>query len=146
ILAEIARQGGAAIGRKLDAAVFFGDDKPVSWTSNDLLAAAVAAGQTITVSSAENDLAGAIFQAAGFVDEAGFEPTTVAAPRGLRYRLPNLRDNTAAPIFLPSLSTTPGAVDSIAGREAAWVAGRVWDRDEAEAIVVDRDRVVIGVR
>lgn len=146
LLAEIARQGGAAIGRKLDAAVFFGDDKPVSWTSDDLLAAAVAAGQTVTVSTGEDDLAGAIFQAAGFVDEAGFEPTTVAAPRGLRFRLANLRDQQDAPIFLPSLSTTPGAVDSIAGMEAAWVAGRVWDRDEAEALVVDADRVLIGIR
>jgi HK97 family phage major capsid protein len=146
ILAEIARQGGAAIGRKLDAAVFFGDDKPVSWTSSDMLAAAVAASQTVTIGSGDDDLAGAIFQAAGFVDEAGFEPTTVAAPRGLRFRLANLRDNENAPIFLPSLSSAPGAVDSIAGMEAAWVSGRVWNRDEAEAMVVDAERVIIGVR
>lgn len=146
ILADIATQGGAAIGRKLDAAVFFGDDKPVSWTSSDLLSAAAGAAQTVTAGTGINDLAGAIFQAAGFVDEAGFEPTTLAAPRGLRFRLANLRDNENAPIFLPSLSSTPGAVDSIAGMEAAWVSGRVWDRDDAEAIVVDADRVIIGVR
>lgn len=148
ILAEIARQGGAAIGRKLDAAVIFGDDKPVSWTSDDLLAAAVAASQTIAVSTGEDDLAGSIFQAAGFVDEAGYDPTTVLAARGMRYRLANIRAGAsdATPVFLPSLSSMPGSVDTIAGLDAAWVSGRVWDRNSAEAIVVDRDRVIIGVR
>src|SRR5690606_13494651 len=46
VLDELTKQGGAAIGRKLDLAVLFGTDKPVSWTSNDLMAAAVAASQT----------------------------------------------------------------------------------------------------
>ena len=148
VLDEITRQGGAAIGRKLDGAVLFGVDKPASWTSADLFAAAVAASQTATVSGSndEDDLAGAMFQAAGFVDEAGWEPDTVLAPRGLRYRLANLRSSDGTPIFLPSLSSTPGAVDSIAGLNAAWVSGLVWDRDEAEAIVVDSQRAIIGVR
>lgn len=148
VLDEITKQGGAAIGRKLDAAVLFGDDKPASWTSDDLLAAAVAAAQTVTVGDAEdgNDLGGSILQAAGMVDEAGWEPATVVAPRGLRYRLANLRANDGTPIFLPSLSATPGAVDMIAGLDAAWASGLVWDRDEAEAFVVDSQRVVIGVR
>ena len=32
------------------------------------------------------------------------------------------------------------------GLAAAWVTGRVWDRDEAEGFVVDSSRVKIGVR
>ncbi len=148
VLDELTMQGGAAIGRKLDAAVLFGVDKPASWTSADLLAAAVAASQTVTVGDVADgdDLAGAILQAAGDVDTAGWEPDTVIAPRGMRYRLANVRNVDGTPIFLPSLSNAPGAMDSIAGLDGAWASGLVWDRDEAEAMVVDSQRVVIGVR
>lgn len=148
VLDEITKQGGAAIGRKLDAAVLFGTDKPVSWTSLDLLAAATAAGQTVTVGDVAdgNDLGGAIFQAAEDVDTAGWEPSALLAPRGMRFRLANIRNSDGTPIFLPSLSSTIGAVDSVGGLDAAWVSGLVWDRDEAEAMVVDADRVIIGVR
>jgi HK97 family phage major capsid protein len=146
VLDELTRQGGAAIGRKLDGAVLFGTDKPTSWTSDDLLAAAVAASQTVTVGTLEDDLGGAILQAAGMVDEAGWEPGDIVAPRGLRFRLANLRNTDGTPIFLPSLSATPGAVDMIAGLDANWASGLVWDRDEAEAFVVDADRIIIGVR
>lgn len=148
VLDSITAEGGAAIGRKLDDAVMFGTDKPASWTSPDLLAAATAATQTVTVGAGndEDDLAGAIFQAAQMVDEAGWEPTAIAAPRGLRYRLANLRDAQGAPIFLPSLSNVPGSVDSIAGMTAAWASGLVWDRASAEAMVIDTSRVLIGVR
>lgn len=148
ILDELTREGGAAIGRKLDEAIMFGTDKPASWTSDDLLAAAVAASQTVTVSGTpgEDDLAGAILQAAEFVDEAGWEPDGFAAPRGLRYRLANLRAEDGQPIYRAPLSAGPDDGGQVVGLDAAWVSGRVWDRDEAEAFVVDTSRVIIGVR
>jgi hypothetical protein len=34
----------------------------------------------------------------------------------------------------------------IAGLNAAWASGLVWDRDECEALVVDSQRAIIGVR
>lgn len=151
VLDEIARQGGAAIGRKLDGAVLFGVDKPVSWTSSDLLTAATNASQTFEVndtSDPTDDLVGSIFQAAGAVEEAGWDASDVLAPRGLRWRLANLRasssDGTA--VFLPSLSGSPGSLDTVAGLNSRWVSGSVWDRGAAEALVVDADRVIIGVR
>lgn len=145
VISELSMQGGAAIGRALDLAVIFGTNAPVSWTSDSLLDAAAAASQTFTVGADDDDLAGSIFQAAGAVDEAGWDPNTLLIPRGLRYRLANMRDDQNAPIFLPSLSAA-GGQDSVAGLNAAYVSGRVWDRDEAEAIVVDSTRVIIGVR
>ncbi len=148
VIAELTRQGGAAIGRKLDGAVLFGTDKPASWTSDDLLAAAVAASQTFTVGAAEDgeDLSGCILLAAGAVDEAGWEPDTFVGPRGLRYRLANQRDNQGAPVYMGPLTNTPGSMGSVHGLDAAWASGRVWDRDEAEGFVVDSSRVKIGVR
>ncbi len=148
VLDELTKQGGAAIGRKLDGAVLFGTDKPVSWTSDDLLGSAGSADQWVAIGDVEDgdDLGGAILQAAELVDTAGWEPDTLVAPRGLRYRLANLRNVDGTPIFLPSLSSTPGSVDNAFGFDAAWVSGLVWDRDLAEAFVVDSQRVIIGVR
>jgi HK97 family phage major capsid protein len=145
VLDEITNQGGAAIGRKLDGAVMFGTDKPASWVSKYLLEAAVDSSQTVTVGSVEDgdDLGGAIYQAAGFVDEAGWDPSALAAPRGLRYRLPNIRDVNGAPIWTPGAD---GLLDNVAGLTTGYVPGLVWDRDEAEAFVVDASRVIIGVR
>ena len=145
ILSQIATQGGAAIGRKLDGAVFFGTDKPASWVSDDLLAAAVAASQTVTVGAVEDgeDLGGSIYMAAELVDEAGFDPSAFAAPRGLRFRLPNIRNADGTPIWAPGAD---GTLDNVAGLSAAYVPGRVWDRDEAEGFVFDREAVLIGVR
>lgn len=148
VLDELTRHGGAAIGRKLDGAVLFGADKPVSWSSNSLYDAAIAAGNEFVIGDTEDgeDLVGSIFLAAQAVDEAGWEPSTVLAARGMRYRLANARNTDGTPIFLPSLSTVPGSVDTVAGMTGAWVSGRVWDRDVADAMVVDSDRVIIGVR
>lgn len=151
VIEELTRQGGAAIGRKLDAAILFGVDKPASWTSDDLLAAAVAASQTFTVGDAVDgeDLSGSILLAAGAVDEAGWDPDTFVGPRGLRYRLANQRDSQGGPVYLPSLgdgSAAGGNGGMVHGLAAAWVTGRVWDRDEAEGFVVDSSRVKIGVR
>lgn len=148
LVEELTSLGGEAIGAALDAAILFGVNKPVSWTSPSLLAAATGAGQTVTVGTVEDDLVGSIFQAAGMVDEAGWDPTTVLAPRGLRFRLANLRASASdgTPVFLPSMSAAAGSTDTVAGLSSRWVQGRVWDRDAAEALVVDRERVVIGVR
>jgi len=147
IVQQITVQGGDAIGRALDAAVLFGTNKPVSWTSADLHAAAVAASQTYTVSTVEDDLVGSIFQAAQAVEEAGWDPSDVIARRGLKFRLANLRASASdgTPIFLPSLSSTPDASDSIAGLNGRWASSRIWDTD-VEALVVDAERVIIGVR
>jgi len=143
VLEESTKAGGAAIGRKLDGAVLFGIDQPVTWTSDSLIAAA----QSITIGSVTDgeDLAGSVLIAAEAVDVAGWDPNLVLGPRGLRYRLANVRDANGAPIFQANLSTAPGD-GVIQGIPSSLVSGRVWARDEAEAMVVDSDRVIIGVR
>lgn len=148
VLDELTKQGGAAIGRTLDLAVLFGTNKPASWVSDDLLAAAVAADQLVTVGDVEDgdDLGGAILQAAELVDTAGWDPSGIAAPRGMKYRLANIRNVDGTPIFLPSLSSNPGSVDQVSGLDASWVSGRVWERATAEAFVFDAERIIIGVR
>lgn len=155
VLDEITKLGGQAMGYALDAAVFFGTNKPTTWTDKDLFAAATTAGNLVQISKtdAKSDLVGAIFQAAGkVIGDGAFEPDTVIARRSLRMELANLRNNEGTPIYLPSLSANPGASDQIAGMTARWSRGTVkgdqpvFDPTKAVALLVDSTAVRIGVR
>lgn len=155
VLAELAGLGGEAIANALDAAVLFGVNKPSTWTSKALSVAATDAGQVYTVGTLANDLSGSILQAAEAVS-LNYDPSNLISRKGLRFRLANQRDLNGQPIFIPALSGAPGAQDSVHGLNAEWVTGTVtdgaggdlpvWNQSLAEAIVVDRERVIIGVR
>lgn len=157
VVADITKTGAEAIAFALDAAVIFGIGKPATWVSKDLHTSAVSAGNVFTVSNTpgSTDLAGSFLKAAESLSEI-YDPSDVLARRGLRFELANLRATTAEPIFMMSMSDTPGATDSIYGLNTHWVTGTVddgaggdrlvWDPTVAEAIVVDKTRVIIGVR
>lgn len=148
MLGNIAKLGGTAIGKKLDQAVLFGYQKPTTWTSLDLLAAATTAGNVFQVSATPgpNDLAGSILQAAGAVSDSGADPTTILAANGLKFRLANLRAADGSAIYSKSLSEAGGVSEDIAGLTAGFVKNGAWDNTKATAIVADSDRVLIGVR
>lgn len=148
MIERITGLGGTALGKKLDEAIFFGVDKPATWTSLDLLAAATAAGNVFQVSATPgpNDLAGSIFQAAGAVADSGADPTTIASASGLRFRLANLRSADGQAIYQRTLGEGGVVTDTIAGLDAALVRNGAWDNTEANAIVADRSRVLVGVR
>ncbi|MEU4016185.1 phage major capsid protein [Microbacterium sp. NPDC028030] len=148
MIAKITALGGTAIGKKLDEAVLFGVDKPATWLSPDLLAAATAVGNIFQVSPTPgaDDLAGSIFQAAGAVADSGADPTTILSASGLRFRLANLRSADGQAIYSRTLGEGGLVTDSIAGLDAAFVKNGAWDNTLASAIVADRSRVLIGVR
>lgn len=138
ILDQIAALGGQAIGKALDQAVFFGTNKPVSWTSSDLLAAATSASQTYEVGSAgEGDLYGSFLQAAGALADAGFDPMTAIAKRSLAYQLRNLRGSDQHLVL---------DGDGLRGFDTTWSRNGAWDAASATGFVVDPNRVRIGVR
>lgn len=140
ILAELADLGGQAIGKKLDEAVLFGVDKPSSWTSAALLPAAVAASQTVEVvdgAANANDIFGAILQAAGMVADAGFDPETLLARRGLMYQFANVRGTDGQPVLMNQ---------QISGFETYWSRNGAWVPADATALVVDPNVVRIGIR
>lgn len=156
ILAELVRVGSEAIGWALDAAVLFGIGKPASWTSRDLFASAQNGGNVYAIGSAgsDDDLSGSILQAADKLSDR-YEPTTLLAKRGLRYKLANQRATTGEPIYQATMQGAPGSEGQVHGLDAYWVSGvvssggndtQVWDPATATALVVDRSRVLIGVR
>ena len=146
LLDYAARLGGQAIARKLDEAIFFGVDKPASWTSKDLFGAATEGGNIFQVGKGENDLVGSIFKAASAVDDSGANPDAFLARGGFKYQLANLRDGQGSPIYLPSLSQTPGGVDNVAGLDAYWNKNGAWDSGKALGMVVDPSLAIVGVR
>lgn len=146
LLARAAGLGGESMGRKLDQTVLFGTDKPASWTSLALFAAATAAGNIFQVGTGANDLVGSIYQAAQAVDDSGADPSGFLSRKGLTYQLANLRDSTNSPIYLPSLSASPGSVDNVAGLDAFFNKNGAWDRTKALGMVVDRKAALVGVR
>ena len=146
LLENAAALGGEAVGRTLDGAVLFGTGKPAAWTSPDLFAAATTAGQVYQVGSGEDDLVGSVFQAAESVDDSGANPDAFLSRGGFKFKLANLRNTDGTPIYLPSLSSAPGAVDNVAGLNAYWNKNGAWDRAKALGLVADSSSVLIGVR
>lgn len=140
LVEQIATDAGRAIGKKLDEAVLFGNDKPITWTSLDLLAAAVAASQTFEVVDGDanlDDLWGSIAQAAQAVAVAGYTPGTLLASLALRWQMANLRDGDGNRAF---------AAEQFAGFDTFFNRNGAWDGASASALIVDPSRVRIGVR
>lgn len=138
ILLELAALAGQAIGKTFDEAVLFGTNKPASWTSNDLLAAAVAASQTQAVVDGPanaSDVYGAIQAMAALVEESGYDPTALIGPRSLRRRAANLRDTDGRPVPL-----------SFEEFDQFWSRNGAWSASDASAFVVDPSKVRIGIR
>lgn len=140
ILAQIADLGGQAIGKALDQAVFFGTNKPASWTSLDILAAAVAAGQTVaTVDGVANaaDTWGATMQVAGLIADAGFDPSVAIAKRSLAFQLANIRNANGDPVLSDA---------GLRGFDTFWSRNGAWEPASATVLVADPSTVRIGVR
>lgn len=141
ILAQIADLGGQAIGKVLDGAVFFGTNKPASWTSLDIQAAAVAASNTATVvdgAANTSDLYGATLQVASMIADDGFDPTTVIAKRSLMYSFANIRDTQGQVLV--------GQDNALRGFDTYWSRNGAWVPADATLLVADRSTVRIGVR
>ncbi|USH44757.1 major capsid protein [Microbacterium phage Juanyo] len=135
-------------GRILDAAVFFGTNKPTTWTDPALVPGAIAAGNNQvegTGDGTELDLAADFNEAFGFVEDDGFDVNSAFTGRFLRRQLRGLRDDTGQPIYLDALRSD-GSTASIYGQPLRYVNNQGWDRDAAVALVGDASKVVIGVR
>jgi hypothetical protein len=128
-----------AFGKRLDAAVLFGQQKPASWTSPALALDAIAAGNT---TPSTGDSAADILRAAEIVSEEGYRPGGAVVRPGWQYSASAQR--TMALTANPVGANTAYAYDI--GGLGITVDPPMWDRSVCEAIVADWDLVVIGIR
>lgn len=140
VLTELAALGGQAIGKKLDQAVLFGIDKPASWVSDALVAAALNAGQmVVNTNNGEagvNDIVGGVNQCAEKVADAGYNSDTLVTSLATRFRVANLRDGNGQMVFRD---------ESFNGFRTFFNKNGAWE-NEVVGLIADSSRVRIGVR
>lgn len=135
-----------AIGRTLDAAIFFGTNKPSSWPSDlATAAAAVTPVDNVYVRGTNNAAAGGIAedinQTMALVEAGGYDVNGMVADRTFRSRLRSARDTTGQKI----LDVTNSTVDGITVQYAMpglWPSGT----GAAELFLGDFSRGILGIR
>jgi HK97 family phage major capsid protein len=138
-----------AVGKALDAAIFFNQNKPGSWPAA-IVNGARAAGNTFTVgtsSTAEGGIAGDVGEVMGLVEEDGYDAGPHVAPKRFRRRLRKAR--SAQGERLTEVSTT-----SVDGTEIEYVmsdlfpkpVGGTTPQNGVELITGDWNRGIVGVR
>lgn len=133
---------GEAIGRALDAAVFFGVNKPSSWPT-DIAASAVAAGNVVargTHDAATGGIAGDISDTFAKVEADGFDVNAIVTNRGYRGLLRNARTTFGQPL----LDSTNGIYDTpvVYAMNGQFPSGV----NAAELFAMDKDQFVLGIR
>ena len=132
----------AEFGRVLDLAIFQGVKKPASWTDAALIPGAIAAGNTLEATA---DVAEDFNDAFSLVENDEFDVNAVYTGRFMRSQLRGLRDSQNRPVYLDALRSD-GDTSSIYGQDLFYVTNRSWDRNQAIALVGDRDAVTLGIR
>lgn len=131
-------------GRILDAAVFFGVNKPAVWTDPALIPGAIAAGNS-TVEGTGVDLADDFNEAFSLVEDDQFDVNSAFTGRFLRRSLRGMRDDNGQPIYLDALRND-NDTSSIYGQDLRYILNGGWDKTVALAMVGDSSKVVIGIR
>jgi HK97 family phage major capsid protein len=133
-----------AIGMAIDAAVFFGTNKPASWPTA-VVPQAAAAGNVLVRSSVQGqDLAGDISGVMGLVEGDGYDVNGFLAKMAMKADLRNLRDGNEGLLYQPNLPG--GTPNTLYGEPINYIRNDAWDADEADLIAGDFSQAILGVR
>lgn len=132
-----------AVGRALDAAIFFAVNKPASWPSG-IVAAAVAAGNVYargTSAAAAGGIAADISEMFSTIEADGFDVNGAIATRGYRGRLRNVRNAQGDRLD----EVSPGQVYGV---DLAYPMRGLWPTglSAAELIAGDFTQGILGIR
>ena len=132
-----------AIARALDAAVFFGANKPTSWPV-DIVTGALGVGNVVeqgTASSAAGGIAQDISALMALLEVQGMDITGAVASTFMRGQVRGLRDTTGQPITSVSINDWWGIPVTYPMR-GIWPTGE----DTAQAVIGDYSQSLLGVR
>jgi HK97 family phage major capsid protein len=134
-----------AIGRVLDAAVWFGVNKPSSWPAA-IATAAAAAGNTVTVGTAAQGAGGIaedVNDLMGTIEADGFDVTGFLTKTAYKARFRGARDTTGQPL----VDNISGGA-SIYGEPVVYSMRGLWPTGagSAEMFALSGQEFVVGVR
>lgn len=143
VWSEIRPRLEEAIGRVLDAAIFFGTNKPTSWPS-DITTAAIAAGNTYnrgTATAAQGGIAEDLNQLMGLLEADGYDPNGFVTRTTYKARLRSARDTTGQKLL--DVSNT-----SIEGSPLVYAMTGLWPTGagSAEMFAGDWSQGILAVR
>lgn len=132
-----------AFGKKIDAAVLFGAEKPASWRE-DIFTTVKDAGAVITpTADVYKDIMGEDGVIAK-IEQSGYLPSAGIGAVGLRAKLRGIKDNDGRPIFKSDMQgATPYALD---GSPIDFPRNGAFDAGKASLILGDFSQAVYSVR
>lgn len=140
-----------AIGVALDAAIFFGINKPASWPS-DITTAAIAAGNTVTQGTSAIDVADDINNVMAAVESDGYMTNGFWIRQDVKSQLRGLRDANKQFLFLPNEPGMSNTVfnGTVFGEKAVASLSGVFESqtgaNQVKLITGDWSQGVIGIR
>lgn len=145
LIGEITPRINESIGKRFDAAILFGENRPAAW-QNDIITVARQAGNNVA-DAADKDLYDKIMSEGGLlnkVEEDGYAVNGAIAALGMRAKLRGLRTNDGLPIFKSDMQgTTPYALD---GAPMYFPENGSFDKSIAQMIVGDFRQLVWAIR
>ncbi|HEX5525161.1 MAG TPA: phage major capsid protein [Pedococcus sp.] len=133
-----------ALGAKIDAACWFGTDKPATW-GTDIYTLAVAAGNTV-IAGTGDDFAQDVSNLGEKIALDGYAVNGFAARPGLSWKLTGMRSADGIPIYQPNLVSGDPTIGKLYGYDVSEVDNGAWDASEAELIAGDFNYAIIGMR
>lgn len=135
-----------AIARALDAAIFFGVNKPSSWPAA-VAAAAVSAGNTVnrgSASAAQGGLAGDLSAAFATVENDGYDVTGLIANRKYKGLLRDVRDVQGRQLLDPNGNIY--GVQATYPMRGLWPAVATTGQRNVEVVLGDFSQGILGIR
>lgn len=138
LLQEVKPLLAAEFGRRIDAAVFFGTELPASWTTGNIYAGAVAAGNS-TVLGTGSDVGIDVAVAAEHVGNDGFNVDAFITRPGFKWTARKARGTDGQPIY-------DSNTNQLYGETFQEVRNGAWDTTKAQLIAGDFSMGRIGIR
>lgn len=133
-----------AIGAKIDAATFFGVDKPATW-GTDIYTSAVAAGNVVVAGTGE-DFAQDVSHMGEMIAVDGFAVNGFVSRPGLSWKLTGMRSGDGLPIYQPNLVSGDPNLGSLYGYPLAELSNGAFNAHNAELFMGDWNMAMVGMR
>jgi HK97 family phage major capsid protein len=132
-----------AAGKVIDAAIFFGTNKPTAWRAGIVPAAVTAENNVAATTDIVTDVLGEGGLIAK-VEEDGYFPESIVSAISMRAKLRGLKDKNDRPLFMENLHQ--GAQYTLAGIGMEFPRNGAFDATQALMVTGDWSQAVYAIR